>query len=91
MSQWLIRHPVSDIGHGIWPTNLALPQERKQLAALDKVHYHVQILRILEGTPQGDQERMLDLLQHPPLVVGVFDLLHLDDLLLFQDLDGIES
>ena len=34
---------------------------------------------------------MLDLLQHAPLVVGVFDLLHLDHLLLLQDLDGIEA
>lgn len=34
---------------------------------------------------------MLDSLEHFPLIVGVFDLLHLDDLLLFQDLDGIET
>lgn len=34
---------------------------------------------------------MLDSLQHLPLVVGVFDLLHLDHLLLFQHLDGIEA
>lgn len=34
---------------------------------------------------------MFDLLQHPALIVGVFDLLHLDNLSLFQDLDGIEA
>lgn len=34
---------------------------------------------------------MLDLLQHTTLVVGVLDLLHLDNLLLFEDLDSIEA
>lgn len=34
---------------------------------------------------------MLDLLQHATLVVGVLDLLHLDNLLLFEDLDGVEA
>lgn len=34
---------------------------------------------------------MLDLLQHAALVVGVLDLLHLDDLGLFEHLDGIEA
>ena len=33
---------------------------------------------------------MLDLAQHPSLVVGVLDLLHLDHLRLLQHLDGIE-
>ena len=34
---------------------------------------------------------MLDLLQHAALVVCVLDLLHLDDLGLFQHLDGVEA
>lgn len=34
---------------------------------------------------------MLDLLQHAALVVGVLHLLHLDDLGLLQDLDGVEA
>lgn len=32
---------------------------------------------------------MLDPLQHLSLIIGVFNLLHLDDLRLLQDLDGI--
>lgn len=34
---------------------------------------------------------MLDLLQHPAFVIGVLDLLHLDDLGFFQHLDGVEA
>lgn len=34
---------------------------------------------------------MLDLLQHTALIVGVLNLLHLDDLGLFQDFDCIEA
>jgi hypothetical protein len=34
---------------------------------------------------------VLDLLQHAALVVGVLDLLHLDDLGLLQHLDGVEA
>ena len=34
---------------------------------------------------------MLDLLQHAALVVGVLDLLHLDDLRLLEHLDGVEA
>lgn len=70
---------------------LALAQQAKQLAALDKVHDHVQILRVLKGAPERDEERVLDLLQHAALVVGVLDLLHLDDLRLLQHFDGVEA
>jgi hypothetical protein len=70
---------------------LGLAQQTKQLPALDKVHDHVQVLGVLEGAPQRDQERVLDLLQHAPLVVGVLDLLHLDHLRLLQHLDGVEA
>lgn len=34
---------------------------------------------------------MFDLLQHTALVVCMLDLLHLDNLGLFQDLDGIKA
>ena len=34
---------------------------------------------------------MLDSAEHLALVVRVLDLLHLDDLLLLQDLDGVEA
>jgi hypothetical protein len=70
---------------------LGLAQQTKQLPALDKVHDHVQVLGVLEGAPQRDQERVLDLLQHAPLVVGVLDLLHLDHLRLLEHLDGVEA
>ena len=72
-------------------TNLRLAQQTEKLTTLDEVHYHVQVLRVLECAPERDQEGMLDLLQHATLVVGVLDLLHLDNLLLFEDLDGIEA
>jgi hypothetical protein len=34
---------------------------------------------------------MLDLAKHPPLVVGVLDLLHADHLRLLEHLDGVEA
>ena len=34
---------------------------------------------------------MLDIAEHATLVVSVFYLLHLDNLCLFQDLDGVET
>ena len=66
------------------------PQQREELAALDKVHDHVQVPGILKGTPQRDQERVLHLAQHLALVVCVLDLLHLDHLRLLEHLDGVE-
>lgn len=72
-------------------TNLGFAQQTEQLTALNKVHDHVQILGILEGAPKSDEEGMLYFLQHAALVVGVLDLLHLDNLSLFEHLDGIET
>ena len=72
-------------------TYLRLSQQTKQLASFHKIHDHVEVLGVLEGAPQGDEEGVLDLLQHAALVVGVLDLLHLDDLGLLQHLDGIEA
>jgi len=34
---------------------------------------------------------MLDFLEHSPLIIGMFHLLHLDHLLLFQHFHGIKS
>lgn len=79
-----------ELGDGVGEA-LGLAQQTKQLAALDKVHDHVQVLAVLEGAPQGDEEGVLDLLQHAALVVGVLDLLHLDDLRLLEHLDGVEA
>ena len=44
----------------------------------------------MESAPEGDQEGVLASLQHAALVIGVFHLLHLDHLLLLQDLYGVE-
>ena len=70
---------------------LGFPQQAEQLSALDKVHDHVEVLGVLKSAPQRDEKRMLDLLEHAALVVCVLDLLHLDDLGLFEHLDGIEA
>lgn len=72
-------------------THLRFPQQAKQLTALDKVHDHVQVLRVGKGAPEGDEEGVFDAGEHAPLVVGVLDLLHLDNLSLFQHLDGVEA
>ena len=69
---------------------LRLSKQTEQFTALDEIHDHVQVLGILKSAPKGDQERVLASLQHAALVIGVFHLLHLDHLLLLQDLDGVE-
>ena len=79
-----------ELGDGVGKA-LALAQQAEQLAALDKVHDHVQVLAVLEGAPEGDEERVLDLLQHAALVVCVLDLLHLDHLRLLEHFDGVEA
>ena len=65
-------------------THLRFAQQAEQLSAFHKIHHHVQVFRILERPPQRDEERMLHFLEHSPFIVGVLDLLHLDDLLLFE-------
>lgn len=71
-------------------TYTGFPEQREQLTAFHKVHYHVQVPRVLKSSPKRDQERMLDLAQHLALIVCVLHLLHLDDLCLLQHLDGVE-
>jgi hypothetical protein len=44
----------------------------------------------LEATPQIDYERMLYSKEHVLFVVGVIDLLGLDDLFLLKHFDGIK-
>lgn len=72
-------------------TYLRFSQQAEQLTTFDEIHNHVQVLRILECSPQGDKERVFDLLQHAALVIGVFDLLHLDHLGLLEHFDSIEA
>lgn len=70
---------------------LRLAQQTEKLSALDKVHDHVEVLGVLERSPERDQEWVLDLLQHATFVIGVLDLLHLDHLGFLEHLDGIEA
>ena len=72
-------------------TYLGLAQQTEKFTTLYKVHDHIQVARILPGTPESDQEWMPNPVQHTTLVVGVLDLLHLDHLRLLQHLDGIEA
>lgn len=67
-----------------------LSQQGEQLSAFDKIHDHVEISPILEGTPKGDQEWMLYIAEHTPFIVGMLNLLHLDNLGLLEHLDGIK-
>lgn len=70
---------------------MALAEKTEQLSACDKVHDHVQVADVLEGAPEVDEEWVTDADEHLTLRVGVLDLLHLDDLFLVEDLDGVES
>jgi len=71
--------------------HLRFSQQAEQLTTFHEVHNHVQVLRVRECSPKSDQEWMFDFCQHPPLIVSVLNLLHLDNLLLLQHLDGIET
>jgi hypothetical protein len=71
-------------------THLRLAEQAEELTTLNEVHHHVEALRILEGTPQRDAEGLFDSPQHPPLIIGMLNLLHFHDLLLLQDLNGVE-
>lgn len=69
---------------------LRLAQQAKQFTTLDEIHDHVEIARILPSPPQSNQERVSGATQHASLVVGMFDLLHLHDLRLLEDLQSVE-
>jgi hypothetical protein len=56
-----------------------LTLERRKRVNNSEIHHHVQVGAILEGSPQVDDERMLDRGEHALLIVGVFDLFHLYD------------
>lgn len=71
--------------------HLTLTQQAEKLAAADKIHDHVQILRIFERAPQIDEKRMADAFEHLALRIGVFDLLHADHSLLVENLDCVEA
>jgi hypothetical protein len=70
-------------------TNLTLPEQTEELSTGDKVHDHVQVLRVGERAPEVDEEGMTDPDEHLSLRVCVLDLLHPDDFLLAEDFDGI--
>lgn len=72
-------------------TDLALAEKTEELSACDEVHDHVEVVCVLESAPEVDEEGVSHTNQHLPLRVGVFHLLHLDNLLLIEHLDGIES
>ena len=71
-------------------TYARFPQQRKELASLNEIHDHVQVLAVLERPPQSDEKRVFDIAQHSPFVIRMLDLLHLNHLGLLQYLDGIE-
>lgn len=70
-------------------TYLRFTEQTEQLTTLNEIHYHVEILRILECAPQRNAEWLLDSAQHPPFIIGMLHLLHFHNLLFLQDLDGI--
>ncbi len=70
---------------------LRFTQECEKLASRNVVHDHVKEGRVFERSPQVDQKWMSDNRQDGPFRVGVFDLLHLDHLLLSKNFDGVES
>jgi len=61
-----VRKALSQLDHGprcLWKvTHLRLAQQTEKLTTFDEIHDHVEVLRVLERSPQSDQERMLDLL-----------------------------
>ena len=69
---------------------LRLAQQAKQFTTLHEIHDHVEIARILPSPPQRNQERVPGATEHPSLVVGMFDLLHLHHLCLLEDLQSVE-
>jgi len=71
-------------------THLTLPQQTEQLSTSHKVHHHVQVLGVAERSPEVDEERMSNPDEHLSFRVGVLDLLHSNDLLLPEDLHGVE-
>ena len=70
-------------------THLRFSEKAEQFASLDKVHNHIKVLGILKSAPERNEEWMFDSLEHFSLIVCMLNLLHLDHLLLLQDLDGI--
>jgi len=69
---------------------LGLAQEREELSALYVIHDHEQVVTVLESAPHSDDEGVLGEFEHTALVIGMFDLLHIDDALLLQRLHGIK-
>ncbi len=72
-------------------THLTLPEQAEQLSTRHKVHDHVKVVDVLESAPEVDEEWVPHTNEHLALRVGVLYLLHLDDLLLVENLDRIKA
>lgn len=72
-------------------TNLALSEQAEKLSTCHKVHDHVEVVDVLECSPQVDKEGVPDADQHLSFRICVLNLLHLDNLFLIENLDSIES
>lgn len=88
--QVLERH--DDLGRikpdGVLIKPLLLAQNAEHLAARDVFHDKEEVGVVLEGVPETDKERMVDIVEDRLFVVDVLRLAQLHDLLLFQGLDG---
>lgn len=71
--------------------HLTLPEQTEKLSARDEIHDHVEIVDVLESAPEVDEEWVPNTDEHLTLRVGVLDLLHLNNFLLVEDLDRVET
>lgn len=74
-----------------WDSHLTLAQQTKELASSHKIHHHVQVVDVLERSPEVDEERVSYPDQHFSFRIGVLNLLHLDHFLFVEDFDSVES
>lgn len=81
---------VCEWGH-TGATHLTFTKKAKKFTSCHKVHNHIQVIYILEGSPEIDEKWVSNPYQHLSFRIGVFNLLHLDNLLLVQNLNGIET
>lgn len=72
-------------------TYLCFVKQRSHLATFEEIIDHIEILRILERSPNSHQEWMLDLKEHSDFIASIFYLLRLDDLLFLPDFQSVES
>lgn len=75
----------------IGATYLTFTKKAKEFTSCHEVHDHIQVIHILKGSPEVDEKWVSNPHQHLSFRIGVFNLLHLDNLLLVQNLNGIEA